>query len=57
MTGFETFLPIIRLCLHVSSSCHIVRDEWWTAAAAAGHSTPILKTNRRLVPYAIEKDA
>ena len=28
------------LYLHASSSCHIVRDEWWPAAAAADDSTP-----------------
>ena len=38
--GFQ--LSIIRLYLHVSSSYHTMRDEWWPAAAAAGDSTPIL---------------
>ena len=33
-------LPILRLYLHVSSSCDIVRDEWWPAAAAADDLPP-----------------
>ena len=35
---FEICLPIIRLYLHASSSCHTVRNEWWPAAAAADNS-------------------
>ena len=34
-------VAVIRVYFHISSSCHIVRDEWWTAAAAADDSTSI----------------
>ena len=37
---FEFCLPIIRLYPHASASCHIVRDEWWPAAAVADDSPP-----------------
>ena len=37
---YDFCLPIIRLYLHASSYCHIVRDEWWPAAAAEYDSSP-----------------
>ena len=36
----KCFLLIIRLYPHASSSCHILRDEWWPTAAAADDSPP-----------------
>ena len=37
---------IIRLYLHVSSSYHTVRDEWWSAAAAGQVRPPLAARSR-----------
>ena len=36
----------IRLYLHVSSSYHAVRDEWWPAAAAGQVRPPLAARSR-----------
>ena len=39
----------IRLYLHVSSSSHTLRDEWWTAAAAEQVRPPLAARSRSRV--------
>ena len=38
MTVRKFCLPTVRLHIYVSFSCHIVQDEWWSAATAAHDS-------------------